>query len=80
MIINERPLRPLYLSMCITYYNLVSIPTPWAVTGPHWQLASSILQTIWLVYPPNVQLASLPYCAIGVKARDDWRAENECQA
>ena len=31
-----------YLSMYITYYS-VSIPTPWAVAGPHRQLASIIM-------------------------------------
>ncbi len=40
-----------YLSMYITYIS-VSIPILWAVTGPHWQLASILfLNTLQLSQP-----------------------------
>ncbi len=43
-----------YLSIYITYY-LVSKPTPWAMAGPHGQLASLIFVVTW----PNMICATV---------------------
>ncbi len=39
---NLLSLEPMDLGNPHLYYNSVSIPNPWAVAGPHWQLASLI--------------------------------------
>ncbi len=68
---NITRLQPLEHILYITY-NLVSMPTPWAVAGPHGQLASLNMPKQWFAFQSEVLVITFTVCIDYQDAFAEW--------